>query len=131
VELTVEEAHQNTAIRLFVERARAVHPGFELDESNAETVATVCAQVDGLPLAIELAAARSKVLTPAALQLRLSHRLHVLTGSTRDVPARLQTMRDAIAWSYDLLPFEEQILFGRLAVFVGGFTLDAAEMVCG
>jgi non-specific serine/threonine protein kinase len=117
------------AVRLFAERAMAVDPGFTLGDDNAAAVAAICVRVDGLPLAIELAAARSKVLAPPLLLPRLARRLPLLTGGPRDVPARLQTMYDAIAWSYDLLTAEEQALFRRLAVFVGGFTLDAAEAI--
>jgi excisionase family DNA binding protein len=118
------------AVRLFVERATAVDPGFTLTDDNAAAIAAICVRLDGLPLAIELAAARSKVLSPALLLPRLARRLPLLTGGPRDVPARLRTMSDAITWSHDLLTPEEQVLFRRLAVFVGGFTLEAAEFVC-
>jgi non-specific serine/threonine protein kinase len=119
----------NDAVRLFCERAGVVSPDFVLTEANAWPVAAICRRLDGLPLAIELAAARVAIFSPNALLNRLDRRLPLLTGGARDVPARLQTMRDAIAWSHDLLSAEEQALFRRLAVFVGGFTLEAAEVV--
>ncbi len=117
------------SIDLFVQRARAVDPAFTLDESNAQAIADICLRLDGLPLAIELAAARVKILTPEALLGRLGSRLRVLIGGARDQPARLQTMRNAIDWSYDLLTTDEQRVLRWLSVFAGGFTLEAAEAV--
>ena len=114
---------QNAAVALFLERARAVKPDFELTPTNTRAIAQICVRLDGLPLAIELAAARIKLLPPQALLARLEHRLQVLTGGARDVPARQQTLRNLLAWSYDLLDGKEQQLFGRLSVFVGGGTL--------
>jgi non-specific serine/threonine protein kinase len=117
------------ALQLFAERASAVGTAFALTDANAPVVAAICAKLDGLPLAIELAAARLRALPLPALLAHLEHRLPLLGGGARDQPARLRTMRDAIAWSYDLLPPDEQALFRALSVFVGGFTLDAAEAV--
>ena len=119
------------ALALFVERARAVRPDFELNAENAPIVAQICARLDGLPLAIELAAARIKMLPPHALLKRLDDGLNFLTGCVRDGLAHHQTLRAAIAWSYDLLSDDEQALFRRLAVFRGGFGLEGAEQVCG
>jgi predicted ATPase/DNA-binding CsgD family transcriptional regulator len=118
------------ATRLFVERARAVRPGLALDTETVPAIVDICRRLDGLPLAIELAAARVRLLTPAAILPRLERCLVLLTGGPRDLPARQQTLRAAIAWSYDLLDDGERTLFRRLAVFAGGWTLDAAETIC-
>jgi predicted ATPase/DNA-binding XRE family transcriptional regulator len=119
------------AVRLFVERAQAVSPDFTLTTENAGAVAAICRRLEGLPLALELAAARVKLFSPAALLVRLEQRLPLLTDAPRDAPDRQRTMRDAIAWSHDLLSLAEQALFRRLGAFVGGFTLQAAEWVGG
>jgi non-specific serine/threonine protein kinase len=116
-------------VQLFVARARAVRPGFTLTTDNADAVGEICRRLDGLPLAIELAAARLRALSPPAVVTRLEQRFSLLSGGPRDTPARHRTMRDAIAWSYELLSPEEQALFRRLAVFFGGFTLGAVESV--
>ena len=127
--LVVEQVGRAPAVQLFSERARAVRADFDLTPDNATVVAEICARLDGLPLAIELAAARSNVLSPAAILARLDNRLALLTGGARDLPARQQTLRGALAWSHDLLDPTERALLRRLAVFVGGFTLNAAERV--
>ena len=118
------------AVALFLERAQAAKPDFQLTAANARAIAEICVRLDGLPLAIELAAARIKVLPPQALLAQLSQRLAVLTSRTQDVPARQQTLRNTIAWSYQLLDASEQRLFGRLSVFFGGCTLEGVEAVC-
>ncbi len=126
----LEQLLQYPAIALFVQRATAVKPDFELNQENAAAVTEICARLDGLPLAIELAAARVKVLSPSAMRTRLTRRLQLLTGGSRDMPQRQQTLRAAIDWSHDLLSAAEQKLLRRLSVFVGGCTLEGAEAVC-
>ncbi|MDQ6662064.1 MAG: AAA family ATPase [Chloroflexota bacterium] len=121
---------QYEAIELFIQRAQAVKHDFQITNTNAPAVAAICVRLDGLPLAIELAAARSKSFPPQSLLTRLEQGLAVLTGGARDLPIRQQTLRGALAWSYDLLEAEEQQLFRRLAVFVDGCTCEAAEQVC-
>jgi predicted ATPase/class 3 adenylate cyclase len=118
------------SIALFVQRAAAVKPGFVVTDDNAAAVAAICAQLDGLPLAIELAAARIKLLSPEAILSRLEGRLALLSGGARDLPERQQTLRGAIDWSYDLLDDDARRLFNRLSVFVGGCTVEHAEGVC-
>jgi len=125
----VTELAATESVRLFVACAQASRPSFALSDANAAAVSEVCQRLEGLPLGIELAAARVNVLAPQALAARLTTRLPLLTGGPRDAPARLRTMRDAIAWSHDLLSPAEQAVFHRLAVFVGGFSLDAAAAV--
>jgi non-specific serine/threonine protein kinase len=120
---------QVEAVALFVQRARAVDAAFNMTAANAMAVAEVCRRLDGLPLAIELAAARVRVLSPEALLSLIAAPLNVLTGGARDAPARQRSLRETVAWSYDLLTAEEQALFRRLAVFVGGFSLGAATAV--
>src|SRR5215213_8489787 len=117
------------AVELFTSRAQALRPSFTLTNQNAPAVAEIVCRLDGLPLAIELAAARVKLLSPDALLDRLDRRLSTLTGGARDLPARQRTLRDTIAWSHDLLPPPEKSLFRRLSVFVGGWTLEAAEAI--
>jgi predicted ATPase/DNA-binding XRE family transcriptional regulator len=123
-------AHYSPAVELFLQRAQAVMPTFELTATNAAAVAQICRKLDGLPLAIELAAARIKLFSPQALLGMLDRSLQLLTGGVRDLPARQQTLRDTVAWSYDFLDPTEKALFRRLAVFAGGSSLEAVEPVC-
>jgi predicted ATPase/class 3 adenylate cyclase len=127
---TLEQLAAYEAVQLFLERAQAVKPEFELTSENGQSVAEICARLDGLPLAIELAAARVRILSPEALLGRLSRRLTLLIGGALDAPARQRTLRDAIDWSYGLLDPAEQRLFAGLSVFLGGCTVEAAEAVC-
>jgi predicted ATPase/DNA-binding CsgD family transcriptional regulator len=129
-ELAVPPLDRDESVRLFVERAQAVNLEFVLTDDNRAAVEELCRRLDDLPLAIELAAARTRLLDPRAMLGRLERRLPLLTSGARDAPLRQQTLRNTIAWSYDLLESSEQLVFRRLAVFVGGCTLDAAQAVC-
>ena len=128
--LAFEKLVHYAAMELFRQRAQSGQPDFALTEENAATVAAICYRLDGLPLAIELAAARLKILSPQAILARLAKRFELLRGGPRNVPARHQTLQQAIAWSYDLLDMQEKKLFRRIAVFAGGCTLEAVEAVC-
>jgi predicted ATPase/DNA-binding winged helix-turn-helix (wHTH) protein len=129
-EFPVTPLAQNAAIELFVQRAGAVWPGFAVSSENTQTVQEICSRLDGLPLAIELAAARTKMLSPSAILDRLQSRLQLLTGGALDLPERHHTLRNTIDWSHGLLNETERKLFRRLSVFAGGCTLEAAEAVC-
>jgi predicted ATPase/DNA-binding winged helix-turn-helix (wHTH) protein len=129
-EFPVAPLEQNSAVQLFVQRATAVRPNFVMTAENSTAIREICSRLDGLPLAIELAAARTKLLSPSAILDRLQSRLHLLTGGALDLPERQQTLRNTIDWSHELLSEAEQTLFRRFAVFVGGGTLEAAEAVC-
>jgi predicted ATPase/class 3 adenylate cyclase/Tfp pilus assembly protein PilF len=126
-----DQLHQFEAVELFLQRAVALKPDFALGEENARAVAEICVRLDGLPLAIELAAARIRMMPPQAILSRLTSRLKLLTGGARDLPARQQTLRGAIDWSHSLLDENDRSLFRRLAIFSGGFTLEAIEAICG
>jgi predicted ATPase len=128
--LTLEVLSRLPAVALFVERARAVKHEFTLTKENAPAVAAICVRLDGLPLAIELAAARIKMLSPAAMLAKLERRLSLLTGGARDLPMRQQTLRGTVDWSYGLMNEAERVLLRRVAVFAGGCTLEAVEAVC-
>jgi predicted ATPase len=127
----VEDVESVPSVRLLVDRAGESSPGFGLTQQSAAAIATICRRLDGLPLALELVAARLKVLPPTALLARLDEALPLLSGGPRDLPERQRTMRDTVAWSHDLLPPEDQVLFRRLSAFAGGFGLPAAEAVGG
>jgi predicted ATPase/DNA-binding CsgD family transcriptional regulator/transcriptional regulator with XRE-family HTH domain len=126
----IEDLSHFAAVSLFMQRSQAARPSFQLNESNASTIAEICIHLDGLPLAIELAAAWIKLLPPQMLLARLEHRLEFLTRGARDVPLRHQSLRNMLIWSYDLLDEQEQRLFRQLSIFVGGCTLEAIEEVC-
>jgi predicted ATPase len=128
--LPVEVLSQYEAVELFIQRAQAARPNFVLDQTNASAVTDICVRLDGLPLAIELAAARIKLLSPQAILARLEDRFKLLRGGARDLPARQRALRATIDWSHDLLDEDEQTLFRRLAVFIGGRTLEGVEAVC-
>jgi predicted ATPase/class 3 adenylate cyclase len=127
---SVESLTQYEAVRLFVERAQAAKADFSVTNENAPAVAEICYRLDGLPLAIELAAARIKVISPQKMLSRLGNRLKLLTGGARDLPERQRTLRRTIEWSYGMLEEGEKVLFARLAVFAGGRTLEAIEAIC-
>lgn len=126
----LQNVSQYTAVELFIQRARSIKPDFTVTNENAPAIAEICHRLDGLPLAIELAAARIKMMTPHELLSRLEHRFDILRGGVRELPERQQTLRGAIGWSYELLHDSTKKLFRTLSVFVGGWTLDAAEAVC-
>jgi predicted ATPase len=126
----VELLSQCDALTLFVERSQAAKPSFHITGENGQSVAEVCSRLDGLPLAIELAATRIRLFPPQALLARLSDRLSLLTGGAKDAPIRQQTLRNTIAWSYDILFPQDQTLFARLSAFAGGCTFEAADAVC-
>lgn len=125
-----ENIKRNDAVQLFCERAHSADPAFQLTEKNARNVAEICSRLEGLPLAIELAAARTRVLSPSEILSKLENRLRFLTGGARDLPERQRTMQGAIDWSHDLLEEVEKVIFRRLSVFAGNFSIEAAEAVC-
>ena len=129
-EYAVPPLEPSAAVELFAERAREARPGWELDGEDAEAAAEICARLDGLPLAIELAAARIRLLSPAAMLGRLDQRLQLLTSTEQDVPSRHRTMRGTVEWSYELLDEPARVLLARLAVFAGGWRMAAAEAIC-
>lgn len=127
---SIERLREYEAVKLFVERASAVKTGFSSTRENTPAVAELCVRLDGLPLAIELAAAHAKLLSPQAMLDQAGNRLKLLKGGARDLPTRQQTLRNTIDWSHDLLERDERVLFGRMAVFAGGCTLEAVEQIC-
>jgi non-specific serine/threonine protein kinase len=129
-QLSADDLLRYESVRLFTKRAQTVKPNLSLNEENSKIIAEICSRLDGLPLAIELAAARIKILSPKAILTRLEKSLNLLTGGAQDLPEHQQTMRRAIEWSYDLLDEQEKILFRQLAVFDGGFTIESAEAIC-
>jgi predicted ATPase/class 3 adenylate cyclase len=129
--LTAERLSQYEAVRLFIERAVAIKPEFQVTNANAPAVAQICARLDGLPLAIELAAARIKLLGPEQILARLQQNLSLLSSAAQDLPERQRTLRGAVAWSHELLSRQEQTLFARISIFRGGCTLESAETICG
>ena len=128
--VTAQSLAECESVALFVDRARHALPGFELNDKNAESVARLCVALEGLPLALELAAARSRVLSPEAMLTRIEHRYHLLSRGYVDLPDRHRSMEASVAWSHELCTHDEQVLWARLSVFTGGFDLDAAELVC-
>ena len=130
-EISLAPLELEAAVGLFLDRARSARPGFTLADDDTAAVAEICRRLDGLPLAVELAAARAKLLSPRAILARLENRLELLTGGTRDLPSRHRTLRGAVDWTYELLDADEQAVFARLAVFEGGCTPEDAEAVCG
>jgi len=126
----LHELGEYESIKLFVARARAVTPAFELNEQNATSVARLCQRLDGIPLAIELAAGRTRLLPVGQLLSRVQDRFRLLTGGSRTAPPRQQSLRALVGWSYDLFSVQERLLFDRLSVFAGGWTIEAAEAVC-
>ena len=126
----ISQLTENESVKLFLERAQAAQSSFTLNELNASAIVQICQRLDGLPLAIELAAPRVKMLPPQAILIRLTDRLKLLTGGAQDLPARQQTLRNTLDWSYSLLNAQEKTLYARLAIFVGGFTLEDAEVIC-
>jgi predicted ATPase len=127
---SLDQLTQSEAVQLFIDRAKAAMPNFSVSQASAQSIAEICQRLDGLPLAIELAAARTRLLSPQEMLRRLDDRLKLLSGGARDLPARQQTLRNTIDWSYDLLEPDQKTLFAHLGIFLGGFSLEAAEAVC-